>query len=169
MADSQSNKRLISESYLKIQKELHKSEGYGLSGWKWADIVKSFGYTDILDYGCGKKTLEKKLGFPIKNYDPAIPGCEKAEPADFVYCGDVLEHIEPECIEDVLSHISSLCKEKALLVIATSPAKRILPDGRNAHILLKSPDWWREILNRHFDVGDFTVAEKAISVVATPK
>ena len=76
---------------------------YGSSGHKWADLVRSFNTKDILDYGCGKRTLEKKLGFEIQNYDPAIPAHEaQPKPAELVFCGDVLEHIEPEKLDAVL-------------------------------------------------------------------
>jgi hypothetical protein len=27
--------------------------------------------------------------------------------------------------------------------IACYPAKKHLPDGRNAHLIIESPDWWR--------------------------
>ena len=75
---------LISESYKAQNQQLHENPSYGVSGHKFAGVVAemalSMGTKDILDYGCGKRTLEGALGIPIKNYDPCIPGLD-AEPA----------------------------------------------------------------------------------------
>ena len=30
----------------------------------------------------------------------------------------------------------------AFFAISTRPAKKTLPDGRNAHLTVQSPDWW---------------------------
>ncbi len=66
---------LITESYKEQNRKLHEAGGYGVSGHKWAPIVLHLiakTGKDILDYGCGARTLERALGFPIKNYDPCI-------------------------------------------------------------------------------------------------
>lgn len=99
--------------------------------------------TDILDYGCGKSTLQQQLPFKIQQYDPAVPKYSTLpDPADIVVCTDVLEHIEPDNLGNVLLHIHSLAKKAAFLVIATRPAKKILEDGRNAHLIVKDMVWW---------------------------
>jgi hypothetical protein len=106
------------------------------------------GLTDVLDYGCGKGNLG--IG---RKYDPAIPEYAKdPDPADLVVCTDVLEHIEPECLEDVLKHIQSKCRKKAFFVISTRPAKKILPDGRNAHLIIQPSGWWVSTLSRYFSI-----------------
>jgi len=164
MADS-TNRGLITRAYLEVQREAHKNDDYGISGHKWAEYIKRFGIDDILDYGCGKRTLEKALGFPIHNYDPAIEAFSAMpEPAQMVVCGDVLEHVEPECLDSVLAHLVELTIEYGFFVIGTHKAKRILSDGRNAHILLRSPEWWRNELSQYFDIieaiegnGEFVV------------
>lgn len=137
----------MSESYRALNRELHKDPVYGVSGHQWANSLLKFcremGTHDILDYGCGKRTLEKALGFRIKNYDPCIPGLDgEPEPADIVACIDVLEHIEPECIDNVLAHIASLSKKGCYLMVANRPARKMLPDGRNAHLIQEGPEWW---------------------------
>lgn len=103
----------------------------------------------ILDYGCGKGTLLDALDeqyegeIILQGYDPAITkfGLDP-DPADLVLCTDVLEHIEPDCLNAVLSHIRSLTKIGAFLVIHTGPASHKLPDGRNAHLIQQPLDWW---------------------------
>lgn len=150
---------LITDYYREQNAKLHRETKWGESGQHSADIVYSaieiLGIKDMLDYGCGRGTLKamlQKFSCPIeiREYDPAIPGKEDMpEPADFVTCTDVLEHVEPECIEEVLSHISSLTKRYAFFIISCKEASRLLPDGRNAHILVKPPEWWLKKLHQH--------------------
>jgi len=139
---------LISEQYRQQNKQLHEIRpDYGVGGHKHAKEIKelalAMGTKDILDYGCGKRTLEDALGFEIKNYDPAFEELSlPAEPADLVVCTDVLEHIEPECLEDVLDDLRRVTKKAAFLTIATRPAVKNLPDGRNAHLIQQDLKWW---------------------------
>ena len=100
------------------------------------------------------------------NYDPCIPEYEKVPPAcDLVFCGDVLEHIELECLEAVVMHLALLTKKAALLVINTGPAAKTLQDGRNAHLIQEGPRWWLEALgdlwhidNLFYDGRDLMIA-----------
>ncbi len=139
---------LITDEYRALNEKLHETnKGYGTGGHKWATqiqgIAKMVGSTDILDYGCGKSTLAQNLPFNIKQYDPAIAKFSASpEPADIVICTDVLEHIEPDCIKDVLLDICKLTKSLAFLVIANRPAKKVLEDGRNAHLIQENEMWW---------------------------
>lgn len=164
---------LISDSYKTLNAKLHDSPEYGTSGAKWAETIliwsRRFDTRDILDYGAGKRTLEKALGFTIKNYDPAISEIsEKPSPSDLVVCGDVLEHIEPECLEEVFKDILRCTKHWALLVIATRPAKRILPDGRNAHLIQEDAAWWLEKIEKHFTVENFQFAQHECVAMVRP-
>ena len=138
---------LLTESYRELNKKLHEDPVYGTSGHMLAKEVtaacRAYQTLDVLDYGCGKRGLEKALGFPIQNYDPCISGLDAPpHPADLVACGDVLEHVEPECIDAVLADIFRLTGKCALLHIASLPARKSLPDGRNAHLIQEGPQWW---------------------------
>ncbi len=64
------------------------------------------------------------------------------KPCDLIVCSDVLEHVEPDKIDAVLSHIFQISGMGAYVVIATRPANAILPDGRNAHLIVKPSAWW---------------------------
>jgi hypothetical protein len=152
---------LISPQYRQQNKELHKDDpAYGFSGRKYAARVyalcERIGTLDVLDYGCGKRTLEKALGFSIKNYDPCIDGCD-APPgaADVVACVDVLEHIEPECLDAVLDDLRRVTRKLAILTIANRPAKKTLPDGRNAHLIQEGPAWWLPKICARFHLEEF--------------
>lgn len=158
---------LYSDKYLLVQKAMHKSAGYGNSADKNVDLVLACGYQDILDYGCGKRGLERALGFDIHNYDPAIDSLKHNNmPHELVYCGDVLEHIEPDCLEDVLADIKRCSIKATLLVICTRPAKKSLPDGRNAHLIVQNADWWRTRIRRHFTITNEMITPQEYTVWA---
>lgn len=106
-------------------------------------IVDTEGYKTILDYGCGKAKYHPKE-WNIKKYDPGVPEFSRKPGGtyDLVICTDVLEHVEEEHIMFVLSELISFAEKGLYLCIHLGKAKQILPDGRNAHILIKSKDWW---------------------------
>lgn len=139
---------LISQEYAAQNAALHAARpDYGTSGGKWVHYVRGvanmFHTANILDYGCGKRTLQAELGFPIANYDPCIEECAAPpKPAELVVCTDVLEHIEPEHLAGVLDDLRRVTKLGCFLVVATRPAKKFLPDGRNAHLIQEPLDWW---------------------------
>lgn len=154
---------LISKEYLRLQRELHEAGEYGRKGDRWADQVerlyKKYNCASVLDYGCGRAKLAKALPhLKMHCYDPCIPKRSAPPPAaDLVVCTDVLEHVEPEHIEDVLAHIRSLTQLVFFAVIGMEPAMKKLGDGRNAHILLRSRDWWLDMLGKHkFAIDDVT-------------
>jgi len=104
--------------YQNLQKELHSRNcGYGASGFKHAqhvlELAKRLETRSILDYGCGQQTLQKSIPFAITNFDPMIKGLDdEPEPHDLVVCSDVLEHIEPMCLEEVIQHLHAKTKRK---------------------------------------------------------
>jgi hypothetical protein len=67
----------------------------------------------------------------------ALPGF-----ADLVVCTDVLEHVEPELLDTVLRHLRSLARKAVFVVIATRPSNKTLSDGRNAHLIVETAEWW---------------------------
>lgn len=160
---------LITSEYQQLQTAFHEQRpDYGVSGQKHVETILSLSQQlqcrDILDYGCGKATLQKGIPFPIQNYDPCMPEYNRRpEPARIVVCTDVLEHIEIDCLKDVLDDIRELTKQVLLVNVACRPAKKILPDGRNAHLLQETPNWWLTWLLPRFALhsfqagnGDFT-------------
>ena len=148
---------MISDEYRKLNELLHESDpAYGSgSGAKYGKFVleamRRTGSTTVLDYGCGKGSLRKALGDFVANYDPAVPEwAEMPAAADLVVCTDVLEHVEPEQIDRVIDHIRSLTLRAAFFVVACREARKSLADGRNAHLIVQSPDWWVELLSERF-------------------
>lgn len=152
--------KLISPEYKRIiQVATEKEPKWGNGGKHHVDEVMMLAHAtqarSILDYGCGtgsfKKVMhERGLMYDIREYDPARPG-KDAEPmfADLVVCTDVLEHVEPEYVAKTLATIRQLSLKGGFLIIATSKASFILPDGRNAHLTIMPPDWWEQQLLKH--------------------
>ncbi len=142
--------------YKALQEQFHTEQpDYGVSGHKYSDAVLAvcaqIGSREVLDYGAGKCTLAKSLPFPITCYDPFIPALATyPRPHDLVVCTDVMEHVEEDHVVDVLIDIRNLCKKAVFLQIATRPARKVLPDGRNAHITLHDSIWWLEKVLRYF-------------------
>jgi hypothetical protein len=58
----------------------------------------------------------------------------------------VLEHVEEDRLDAVLDHLKTLAGKALYLVIATREANATLPDGRNAHLLVRSAQWWTDKL-----------------------
>lgn len=164
----------ITQQYLELQKELHSRGNYGTSGAKHADrileLCKRLQTKDVLDYGCGQHWLQKSLPFPIQEYDPALSGFD-SDPgsADIVVCSDVLEHVEPECLDNVLGHLRALTKKVVLLDIATRPAKKFLADGRNAHLIQQHHCWWVDrVWKNGLDPHSFQTYGGGVVILATP-
>lgn len=143
----------ISASYVDQQKALHaRPQGYGGKGYEWApavvELVKQVGASSVLDYGCGQGSLVTALrsrlfGVRLSEYDPAIDGKDGLPTfADLVVSCDVLEHIEPDKLDAVLAHLKQLARKAVFVVIALRPSNKTLPDGRNAHLILESSEWW---------------------------
>jgi FkbM family methyltransferase len=152
---------LITAQYAQLNAQLHADRpDYGTSGRRWAPVVAALAdaakANEILDYGCGKQTLAAALvGRRVLSYDPAIPALSRSpEPADVVVCTDVLEHVEPNCIEEVLDDLCRVTSKAALITVATRPAVKTLADGRNAHLTVQPFSWWRDHFLARFDVID---------------
>lgn len=154
---------LISKEYCELNRQLHASRNdYGVGGHRWAEhvegLAKAIQARTILDYGCGRATLSKAIkSRTVINYDPALDEYSASpEPADLVVCGDVLEHVEPDCLDDVLDTLQYLSLKAIFLVIATRPAKKFLADGRNAHLIQEPPRWWLSRICKRWDLRSFS-------------
>jgi hypothetical protein len=138
---------LITEEYKAQSRQLHEEGSFGVKGHSYAqrvlDICNAIYSSDVLDYGCGRHTLAKSLAFPIKEYDPCLEGFDSPPaPADVVVCTDVLEHIEPECLDAVLDDLKRVTRKFGFFAVDIRPARKTLPDGRNAHLIQEPAAWW---------------------------
>jgi hypothetical protein len=140
---------VISAGYRKQLERLHARQPWGADGAKHADAVDAIAAqmqaVTVLDYGCGEGKLADALKDRrrVSGYDPGIAAKAKMpKPCDLVVCTDVLEHVEPEKLSAVLDHLYRLAARKLYAVISTRPANALLPDGRNAHLIVNDSNWW---------------------------
>jgi hypothetical protein len=155
----------ISPAYLAEQQLLHKNPGYGVASVHVAPfvakVIQRMDARSLSDYGAGKCRLQlalRKLGIEIdyRPYDPAYPEYGAPQPADLVTCIDVLEHVEPECLDAVLKELTRITVRLGFFTVHTGPAMKFLSDGRNAHLIQWPLNWWVDRLSQHFTVEYFT-------------
>lgn len=141
---------MISDDLKNIYTDIHKNTPFGKRAkipLYLKEFIEEKNPKSILDFGCGKGNLIKTLQavYPdkkIHGYDPANPEYDGVLPlVDMIISTDVLEHVEPENIESVIEllHIKSPLQYH---LISCAPAKLVLPDGRNAHLIQETPVWW---------------------------
>lgn len=157
------------EGYAVLQRQMHEAGNYG----QWGDFNVEFvgraivpvyhnvrRPVSVLDYGAGSGALADELEklfrqISVTRYDPFAPRWrDGAEPGvhDVVNCSDVMEHVEPQCVENTLKYIAARTRFIATFSIGIEDAEKTLPNGDNAHITLRSPQWWARKLQKHFVV-----------------
>ena len=150
---------LYTEYYQQLLINEHLKRPWGVVGQQHCDrileLYREYQCESILDYGCGQGLLSQRIGdlAMVANYDPGIPQhTHDPLPADLVVCTDVLEHIEPQCLDAVLDHIHSVTVKIAYFTICSIAAKTSFPDGRNLHLIQQDQSWWQHTLSRHFTI-----------------
>ena len=170
---------MISAEYLAEQQKLHENPKYGVASINFAPIVAQLirdnRWESIHDYGAGKQRLREtleQLGVEVaySAYDPVFPEYGSPQSADLVCCIDVLEHIEPEHLDAVLDDLQRIITGVGFLTIHTGAAKKVLSDGRNAHLIQKPSSWWLPQLCERFEVVHLTsLPENGFWLIVTGK
>ncbi len=166
---------MISEQYKKqlVLMQTNKKFRGGLHDYHEVfNFIKEENPASVLDFGCARGNLISQLKSDFPNisffgYDPGV-GEFEIFPNSKIEClisNDVIEHIEPEFLDITLKKINNTFIKSARLVIACYPARKLLPDGRNSHLIVENKDWWLEKIKSIFTectIEDVTVTEKAI-------
>lgn len=169
--------QLVSPEYRQLLQHEHKNSVWGVMAGKMIKTLENFllqnDATEVLDYGAGSSSFKNALtlkNIEVYEYDPGVPGIDSPpDPKDYVICIDVLEHIEPELIDKVLEDIARVTKKKAYLTIAMYPAQRKLKDGRNAHLIIETTEWWISKLCKYFNLLEFSEKNKQLNVQVSSK
>lgn len=166
----------ISAAYLEQQKKLHENDNYGVASVQYAplvsQIVNTLGVQHLLDWGCGKGRLFQNLKadhkMKLQAYDPAVERFSaQPVPAEMVTCIDVLEHIEPDKLDETLDELASLSEVLIFLTVHTGPAVKVLDDGRNAHLTQQPIQWWLPRIWERWDLHTVQVTgEHQFHVIA---
>ena len=157
----------MNHSLIPLYRQMHAQGAFdGRSTYGFAEhiakLVRSTGASTLLDYGSGKgrQYLEGRIhelwgGIMPTLYDPGWrPNADRpVGQFDGVICIDVLEHIPEEELNETLEDIRCYARSWVFFAIGYKPANKNLPDGRNAHVTIHDPAWWRTRLDSAFHLG----------------
>ena len=115
----------------------------------------------ILDYGSGKgyqylkdRIHERWGGILPYCYDVGVRQLATKPTIKFdgIICTDMLEHIEEQDLPGILDDALGLLTDEdrptfAFFSASCRPSDKLLPDGRNVHVTINPPGWWRATLN----------------------
>jgi 2-polyprenyl-3-methyl-5-hydroxy-6-metoxy-1,4-benzoquinol methylase len=168
---------LITDEYRNLNHQLHQRKpAWGLinqTDLKFVEqLATRYGVNSILDYGCGKGRLGKVLhgGGKVRSYDPGVPEFSAPpEPADMVVCTAVLEHVEPECLQEVLDDLQRLAERLAYLKITTVKSSYNLENGRNSHLIVEPAEWWLPLLMSRWNIRTLDVGDRNFIFVGTKR
>lgn len=127
-------------------------------------LIDLHGARTILDYGAGKGLQYRPRPIVLDGrhvadgvaeywdvdevhcYDPGYaPHSARPEGRfDGVISTDVLEHCPEEDLAWILGEIFGYAARFVYLNVACFPARKTLPNGENAHVTLRAPEWWRD-------------------------
>ena len=123
-------------------------------------FFREYGVSTVLDYGAGGSNwqvpdFEPESGvsaidfFALKEVFYYEPGrdIDQRQHVDCVVNFDVLEHVFIADVPAVLRDILSYANKLAILNVACYPAAAKLPNGENAHITVRSPQWWKGMVD----------------------
>ena len=162
---------MIRQEYAEQLKQTRKDDpnwGSTAALYAGADVVRLLHRNkqvrSILDFGCGKGTLAQYIRqyaplMTVSEYDPSVPGKDTIPDRQFdmIVSTDVMEHIEPESLTETLEWIQNHARLGQFHVIACGPTNKVLPDGRDVHLIQQPINWW---VGRMAATG-WTVMEKA--------
>lgn len=148
------------------QEQLRKEH----SGYKWGSTGARYSGVDILsilndrpyiqtvlDYGAGKASLgrfltEQRPDLRWTNYDPGMAAYDVLPDGKFdcVVSTDMLEHVEPQRLEDTLRIMASKAGKVLISDIACYPTGKLFSEGpykgQDMHLIVESPEWWKQRL-----------------------
>jgi len=125
-------------------------------------FAAKLGAKTLLDYG-GGRGAQYKLGritigqqtfassLSYLGLDNAVcfdPGFDRRLPEgafDLVTCIDALEHCAREDLPWIIRQMFEKAKLGVFANIASYPARKILPNGENAHCTIEEAPWWMEL------------------------
>lgn len=170
---------LVTDHYRSVLEKEHAQGEWGIMSLHFAarvaNMMKLHRSKEVLDYGCGAGNLGKSLkvimpDVIVHNYEPGIPQySHPPAPCKIVACIDVLEHVEPECLESVLNDLERVIEGYAVITVSCHLAMRVLNNGWNAHICIKTPQEWLEILRERFDITFYHAASDFLKLEVAKK
>jgi hypothetical protein len=159
----------ISDEYRAQQVELHTNPNYGVASVSFAPLVNQLiklnQFVSLHDYGAGKRRLREHIDvIEYTASDPAFPEYGPPRVADLTTCIDVLEHVEPSCLDAVLDDLQTITKV-GFFTVHTGPAMKFLSDGRNAHLIQNPARWWLPKFCERWDILNVSPTQGGFYVI----
>lgn len=166
---------MIRDEYKKQLKETRDGwEGWGSSAVRNAgpEIVRYLNkhkeIITVLDFGCGtgvlgdyvRENVDRQLVWT--EYDPSVEGKDTIPEGvfDLIITVDVMEHIEPESLDETMDWIRQHGWRQYHHIDCNETRDR-LPDGRDVHLIVESPLWWKTTLeHRSWVLMEYHTHEK---------
>lgn len=128
----------------------------------------------LLDYGSGNGELMKHLqanhAISVQCYDPAIPDfAGDPIPMQMGVCIDVLQCVEPECLDEVLDDLKVCFEVVGFISVQTVESEKTLSDGRNANLIVEEPEWWLPKIMERFELQTFQRVTNGFYVIVYSK
>jgi hypothetical protein len=133
---------------------------YGASDFLSQIISRKYVHS-VLDWGAGKQEMRRFLQehaphIEYTAYDPGMPDIseppKKGTKFDMVISCDVMEHIEPDKLDDTLRQMWGYAKYVLYNNIACSPSRTVFTsgpyEGQDLHLIQEPTEWWTQ---RHID------------------
>jgi SAM-dependent methyltransferase len=149
---------MIRPEYVEVLKKTRESwKDWGSSASNNCDgLVKYLNkhdlITSVLDFGCGTGSLKYYLnartdlrsGIVIDEYDPSIDEYDELPDKhyDLIVTLDVLEHVEPESLDETLAWIDEHSLRQYHHIDCNDGGGDKLADGRDVHLIIEPPSWW---------------------------
>lgn len=135
-------------------------------------LIEETGARTLLDYGAGKGQQYRPQKIvvdgrhvadgiaeywdvdEVRCFDPGFAPHSALPDGRFdgVVCTDVLEHCPEEDLPWILDEIFGYATRFVYLNVACFPARKHLPNGENAHVTIRPPEWWRSLVAAHATV-----------------
>lgn len=135
-------------------------------------LIEETGARTLLDYGAGKGKQYRPQKImvdgrhvadgiaeywdvdEVRCFDPGFAPHSALPDGRFdgVVCTDVLEHCPEEDLPWILDEIFGYATRFVYLNVACFPARKHLPNGENAHVTIRPPEWWRSLVAAHATV-----------------
>ena len=141
-----------SNEYVEELKILHNKKTFGVTkGIPLVvnKLIEEKNIKSFLDFGAGKGGTSEYIRNQYPNvllhtFDPATFPNPLPEEVELTYSSDVLEHVEEHLLDETLQDLCKRSTRYQYHLIACHPAKKRLSDGRNAHLIIEDPQWWKD-------------------------
>lgn len=129
------------------------------------------GCRTILDFGCGFGMLKEKIGhkFDVTEYDAGIERKNKLPVGsyDMVVCVDVMEHVEPEFVDETIELLYQYATKVIYVSICCAPSLENFDDGENLHLTVRPPSWWMSLFEKRGCKFSYTGTDRGLLIKVT--